>query len=173
MFNQQKLLGSTRRVIRLDTRKGIGITNQIEPPPTQQTLEREQRLIQRFGSHWEQRASPRGIYNCAGHVWASRRTTIVDVVEWDKIYDHDNYRELSDSETPKPGDLAVYFDANIGYMHVGQVICVEPGLAEGARPIPKILSKWDSASGEYIHYPQDVPFRIHFPEFQLKYWTDR
>ena len=80
--------------IRLDTRRGIGIKNQIEPQPTQQTLAREQISIQQFGSNWEQRAGPRGVYNCAGLVWASRRTAIVDDEEWNKIYDHDNYREL-------------------------------------------------------------------------------
>jgi hypothetical protein len=173
MFNQQRLIGSTRKDIRLDTRRGIGIKNQIEPQPTQQTLAREQISIQQFGSNWEQRAGPRGVYNCAGLVWASRRTAIVDDEEWNKIYDHDNYRELNTDETPKPGDLAVYLDGDVGYIHVGQVISIEAGLANEARPIPKILSKWDSASGEYIHYPPDVPFRMHFPDFQLTYWTDR
>jgi hypothetical protein len=173
LFNHQRLLGSTIKGIRLDTRKGVEIKNQIEPPPSDQNLKREQILLERWGGNWKQRVGPRGVYNCAAHVWASRRTSIIEESEWIKIYDHDSYRTLNVDETPEPGDLIIYADEGCGFLHVGLIIGLEPGLSKHSKPIPKVLSKWDSASGEYIHYPPHVPFRVHFPEFQWKYWTDR
>lgn len=173
MFDVQKLIGQNRQSLRLDTRTGQHIKNEIAPPPTQQLLDREEKLFNKFGAKWTKRIGPYGIYNCAGLVWASRRTAIYDDPEWDKIYQDDEYRELNSSELPMPGDLAIYSQSEVGYIHVGQVLSLEPGLSPKGRPIPKILSKWSDVSGEYIHFPRDVPFRVHFSDFQLKYWTDR
>ena len=173
MFDQQKLIGQNRRMLRLDTRTGQPIENEIAAPPTQQSLAREQILAIKFGANWEKRIGPCGIYNCAGLTWASRRTAIYEDAEWDKIYQDDDYRELKGSELPMPGDLAIYSQSDVGYLHVGQVLSLEPVLLPAGELIPKILSKWDGASGEYIHHPMDVPFRNQFTDFQLKYWTDR
>ena len=173
MFDQQKLIGQNRRMLRLDTRTGQPIENEVAAPPTQQSLAREQRLATKFGANWEKRIGPCGIYNCAGLVWASRRTAIYEDAEWDKIYQDDDYRELKGSELPMPGDLAIYSQSDVGYLHVGQVLSLEPVLLSAGGLIPKILSKWDDASGEYIHHPMDVHFRDRFTDFQLKYWTDR
>ena len=173
MFDQQKLIGQSKRMLRLDTRTGQPIENEVAAPPTQQSLAREQILTAKFGANWKKRIGPCGIYNCAGLVWASRRTAIYESTEWNKIYQDDDYRELRGNESPMPGDLAIYSQSEVEYIHVGQVLSLELGLLPTGNPIPKILSKWDDVSGEYIHYPQDVPFRDQFPDFQLKYWTDR
>ena len=173
MFDQQKLIGQNRRRLRLDTRIGQPIENEVASSSTKQSLAREQILATKFGANWKKRIGPCGIYNCAGLVWASRRTAIYDIAEWDKIYQDDKYRELNGSELPMPGDLAIYSQSEVGYIHVGQVLFLEPGLLPTGNPIPKILSKWDDVSGEYIHYPGDVPFQNQFTDFQLKYWTDR
>lgn len=173
MFDQQKLIGQNRRMLRLDTRTGQPIKNEVAAAPTRQSLAREQALVTEFGANWEKRIEPCGIYNCAGLVWASRRTAIYEDAEWDKIYQDDDYHELKDSELPMPGDLAIYSQSDVGYLHVGQVLSLEPVLLSSGELIPKILSKWDDASGEYIHRPMDVPFRNQFTDLQLKYWTDR
>lgn len=172
MFEEQKFLGSNLKSIRLDTAKGVEILNQIELPPNQQCIKREELLKKKFGTNWITRTNPRGVYNCAGLVWASRRTSIKKDSEWDKIYEHDKYRKLN-NEPPQLGDLAIYTDDKVGYLHAGLVICLEPGLMSGSEPFPKIISKWDSSTGEYIHYPQDVPFKDNFPDYDLEYWTDR
>ncbi len=173
MFDVQRLIGQNRQSLRLDTRAGQHIKNEVAPPPAQQSLAREQVWLNKFRAKWIKRIGPCGIYNCAGLVWASRRTAIYDDPEWDKIYQDDEYRELNGSESPMPGDLAIYSHSEVGYIHVGQVLSLEPGILPTGRPIPRILSKWDDASGEYIHFPGDVPFRDHFTDFQLRYWTDR
>lgn len=173
MFDQQKLIGQNRRMLRLDTRTGQPIENEVAVPPTKQSLVNERILATKFGANWEKRIGPCGIYNCAGLVWASRRTAIYEDAEWDKIYQDDDYRELKGSELPMPGDLAIYLQSEVGYIHVGQVLSLDPGFSPTGTPIPKILSKWSDVSGEYLHYPRDVPFRDHFTDFQLKYWTDR
>ena len=173
MFDVQKLIGQNRRKLRLDTRAGQHIENEVALPPTQQSLAREQILVNKFGANWEKRIEPCGIYNCTGLVWASRRTAIYGDPEWEKIYQDDAYRELNDSELPMPGDLAIYSHSEAGYIHVGLVLYLEPGLVKTGSPIPKILSKWNDASGEYIHFPGDVPFRDEVADFQLRYWTDR
>ncbi len=168
----QKFLGPTVKSIRLDTSKGEAILNQIEPPPNQLSINRENLLKVKFGRKWTRRASQRGAYNCAGLVWASRRTSILKDAEWDKIYEHDGYRTLADDESPMPGDLAVYGDEKAGYFHVGLVIGESEGIMKGATPFPLIVSKWDSSSGEYIHRQNDVPFQQSL-DYEVKYWTDR
>ena len=173
MFDQQKLIGQNKRMLRLDTRTGQPIENEVAALPTKQSLAREQILATKFGTNWEKRIGLCGIYNCAGLVWASRRTAIYEDAEWDKIYQDDDYRELKGSELPMPGDLAIYSQNMVGYIHVGLVLSLGQGVLPTGKPFPKILSKWGDASGEYIHYPGDVPFQGHFSDFQLKYWTDR
>ena len=61
MFDQQKLIGQNRRMLRLDTRTGQPIENEVAAPPTQQSLAREQRLATKFGANWEKRIRPCGI----------------------------------------------------------------------------------------------------------------
>lgn len=173
MFEFIKLIGSPKRELLLDTRQGNPIKNEIALPPSDLSLEREQLLFKRYGVRWQVRCQPSGIYNCAGHVWASRRTAIYEELEWTKILTEDEYRKLNMTEIPKPGDLALYHSEDVGFIHCGQVISIEPGLTAGGSPIPKILSKWDDASGEYIHFASDVPFKDKIPDFKLEYWTDR
>lgn len=172
MFEEQKFLGPDIKSIRLDTSRGVEILNQIELPPNLQCIKREELWIKKFGTNWITRTNPRGVYNCAGLVWASRRTSILKNSEWGKIYEHDKYRKLN-NEPPQPGDLAIYTDDKVGYLHVGLVIRIEPGIVSNSELFHRIISKWNSCSGEYIHYPPDVPFKDNFPDYVLEYWTDR
>ena len=116
---------------------------------------------------------PQGVYNCAGHVWASRRTAIYAESEWQKIYEQDGYRELRSDEDPQIGDLAIYLSETAGFLHVGTIINLAPPIGQGGSPIPEILSKWDDTSGEFLHFAPDVPFAISIPDWQISYWTDR
>ena len=113
-----------------------------------------------------------GVYNCAGLAWASRRTAIYDDVDWDLIFAEDGYRKLSAGENPFLGDLVVYREKDIGYLHVGVIVECESRV--GGLLIPRVLSKWDDASGEYIHWFNDAPF-YHEKDYvvQLEYWSDR
>ncbi len=173
MFEFVKLIGSPHKELHLDTRKGSPIRNEVALPPTDLTRRREQLLIRNFGTNWEHRCRPCGVYNCAGLTWASRRTSIPEDAEWIKILGEDGYRKLSNAENPLVGDLAIYHSEGVGFLHVGQVVQIERGLTAQSPPIHKILSKWDSSSGEYIHLPHEVPFKESFSDYRLEYWTDR
>ena len=129
--------------------------------------------MKKYGSRWKKRLDPRGCYNCAGHVWASRRTGILEDTEWEKIRKEDCYRIISELEEPRVGDLAVYKSDSFGYLHIGQIVCLLPGVSNSSPSVPRILSKWDPSSGEYEHLPKETPFHENFPDYQLRYWTDR
>lgn len=172
MFEQQRLIGDTRNSLRLDTRQGELIENEIAPSPDEMSIRKDADLARRF-NRWARRTTAQGIYNCAGHVWASRRTAIYADSEWLKIYEQDGYRELQNNESPQVGDLVVYRSQEVGFLHVGTIIDITSPIGEGGSPIPKVLSKWDDMSGEFLHFVSDVPFAISIPDWRISYWTDR
>jgi hypothetical protein len=155
----------------LATAKGNSIQNYIEGPPTAKTI----RLwMQHRSAHqWTERKPDTGIYNCAGLVWASRRTSIDD--QFSMILADDGYRPLRPKELPAVGDLVLYLASTTEgvevEVHVGVIVALDPGIAEASQPIPRILSKWDSTSGEFLHYPNDHPFTALTP--RIEYRTDR
>ncbi len=87
---------------------------------------------------WEVRRGPTGVYNCAGHVWASRRTAIHETEDIEAILRDDGYRVLEQKESPRPGDLVLYRLADTDEpFHVGQVIEMREMLGlKGAARIP-------------------------------------
>jgi hypothetical protein len=176
MFEKAKRLGDTERSIALETRLGTPIKNLIEThPPPFYCCNKYRLTVDRFGADWKERKPATGIYNCAGHVWASRRTSILDPQLMKLILEEDGYRRLAPGEKPCPGDIAVYvdLDAQDEILHVGRVYGFERGLADGSPPIPLIISKWDSTSGESLHRAHDVHYGSLGFCFQIRYYTDR
>ena len=176
MFEEQRLLGPTGRSIVLQTHRGRPIENEI-------ALEPDERLIKKYNDlskehrFWWERKPPSGVYNCVGHVWASRRTAVYapDIeTKILRIFEDDGYRVVDwPGESLAPGDLATYWESargHKGFWHVGIVSEIRQGLVGGSQPAPWILSKWDDASGEVLHYYKDCPFS---PEIEAEFWTDR
>ena len=129
----------------------------------------------RFGLDWVERKPPSGTYNCAGHVWACRRTAIYDDLEnqVETIFKDDSYRLFKQGgEALSIGDLVVYWDRTSGkklFLHVG-VIAEIRMLAGSVKQVPWVLSKWDDTSGEVLHNCWRHPFE---PPVDVEFWTDR
>ena len=174
MFEELKLLGSTERSIVVQTRKGTPVENLVEVDPGETGRQRYRLLLERFGQQWRQRTPAVGVYNCAGHVWASRRTSILADGAWRMILQEDEYRSLSDAESPVAGDLALYVDNENGqYLHVGMILEIADGILPESPKIAKILSKLNSAFGEVVHYERDLPYGKQGISARIEYWTDR
>ena len=174
MFQEAALLGPAERSIVVQTRKGTNLKNAIQPEPGYQQRQFYQALLGEYGAGWEQRKPATGVYNCAGHVWASRRTALLDPTEWRIILDEDDYRRIGENETPSPGDLALYIDKIDGeILHVARVLELRAGVAAHARRMPWLLSKWNASSGEVMHFAHDVPYGTQGIPFEIEYWTDR
>jgi len=185
MFEAQRLLGDTTRSIVLQTRAGGKIVNEITLPPTPGQIKDRENLAKKFPA-WENRKPPTGGYNCAGHVWAARRTGIFD--DFDDqvmtILKDDGYRLLAVGEELKRGDLALYWEflsPRKNLYHVGMIFDLRStrellGLESAASPrsalIPWVLSKPDAFSGEILHHERHVYF---YPDakYSIEYWTDR
>lgn len=130
MFEELRLLGSTEKSIVVQTRKGTPIDNLVEIEPGEAEGRRYRLLLEKYGRHWEERKPATGVYNCAGHVWASRRTSILNEAAWDIILTEDGYRRLRDVEAPTAGDLVLYANKGIaGYLHVGMILKVQEGVS--------------------------------------------
>jgi hypothetical protein len=159
----------------LFTAKGREVENliEIDPPPTQ-AIQRDQLLANTVGKRWTRRKPACGRYNCAGHVWASRRTSILDPKFYYWFIQDDGYRVLSAKEPAKPGDIAVYIDAESKgeILHVGRICTVVEGPTPDSPPIPMVLSKWNSTAGEYIHHISDHPYSPQFKVI-IQVMTDR
>jgi hypothetical protein len=146
----------------------------VDPPP-EHTRNLYRLYVQKYGGNWRERKPATGIYNCAGLVWACRRTTILDPQDWQLIIGDDRYRWLGRDELPCPGDIAVYVDrsANDEILHVGRVFTLSEGITNDARPIAWIISKWNSTSGESMHQAHDVPYAHQGFDIGIRYCTDR
>jgi hypothetical protein len=176
MFESALLLGETERSIDLATAKGRSIKNLVEVhPPPPHSIKNYALLVSQSGAGWKERKPATGRYNCAGHVWASRRTSIFEVAEFNAIIDDDGYRRLGQNEPVLPGDIATYVDQDNRdeILHVGRVYFLAPGITSTSKPIPWIISKWNSTSGESLHSAYDVPYRKDFPNLGIFFLTDR
>jgi len=176
MFEEARLLGRTERSIALQTGRGTDIKNVVQPEPGDAGRRRYQLLLDKFGGNWRPRRPATGIYNCAGHVWASRRTAILEDDQWALILHEDGYRRLEEDEEPVPDDLVIYIDVGPqkeSFLHVGRVFQLRPGVIPASRRIPWVVSKWDSFSGEVLHDPHDVPYARQGFVVRREYWTDR
>jgi hypothetical protein len=167
MFEILKIAIPRKKSIALDTRLGNPIENEIAPSPSDMNKQKDLRIYREYILKWEQRIPPTGIYNCIGHVWASRRTAIYSDKARKKIISDDGYTELLLTDNPLPDDFIVYEDKESDYfLHIGRVIAVSNSEI-------KILSKWDDSSGEYIHSPEDAPYQTQFSQTRIYYITER
>lgn len=124
---------------------------------------------------WKQRKPPSGGYNCAGMVWAARRTCIEESDAIRIVFEDDGLRRLGAAEAPVIGDLAYYFLQEGApfedFLHVGMVAAEGQGIVQEACEAPVlIVSKFNSSFGEVLHALHDVPWS--FPH-QVEFWTDR
>ena len=174
MFEEARLLGPTERSIALQTRGGTDLSNVIEPEPTPQQHRQYRDLFQKHGGNWVERKPATGGYNCAGHVWASRRTSLTDPAQWRLILREDGYRPLPEAEEPVSDDLVVYVNqADDEIIHVARIVELRQGVAPGAARIPWMVSRWGPVAGEAMHFRDDVPYhRLGF-SLRIEYWTDR
>lgn len=170
MFELQKLQGDGERAISVQTRKGSDVRNSLGLDLTESHRRRYDLLLSRYGQNWQIRRPPSGCYNCAGHVWASRRTCIYEAEDWQLILADDGYRRTNE---PVADDLILYVEKDQGILHIGRVLEVRAGITAGSRRIPWVLSKWNDWSGEVCHFEQDHPLRMPGFTVTIEYWTDR
>ena len=174
MFEELKLLGSTEKSIVVQTRMGTSLENLVELDPGETGRRRYDLLLKRFGAQWRQRKPATGVYNCAGHVWASRRTSILKPECWRVILKEDGYQSLQHAEMPVTGDLVLYVDKETAEsIHVGMIMEMREGVSPESPKIPWVLSKWNSTSGEVMHHVHDVPYGRQEMPTKIEYWTDR
>jgi hypothetical protein len=174
MFEEARLLGPTERSIVVETRKGARLPNLIEVEPGEHERRRYGLLLDKYGRNWTPRKPATGGYNCAGHVWASRRTALLEPESWKTVLEDDGYRRLDEGEEPMVGDLVLYVERKTReFLHVGCVMELQPGVAPGSPPVPRVLSKWNSTSGEVLHNVMDVPYGQQGFSVIAEYWTDR
>lgn len=184
MFEELYLRQPPPRRIALQTRDGWDIANEVGAEPTDADVRKFDLLLKRFAGRWEVRKPPIGGYNCAGHVFACRRTGIFggdgsgpfeDLIL--EVLRRDGYRRF-DHVVPDPaqvGDVILYWDkdeARRSLWHVG-VICELRKLigASGTLGVPHVLSKWDGGSGECLHHYRHVPYDEK--DYRAEFWTDR
>jgi len=174
MFETAELLGPTEKSIIVQTRKGTNIKNTVEPEPGFRERRRYQAVFDKFGNNWGERKTATGVYNCAGHVWASRRASLHDPKQWRVILADDGYRLLPQGEDPFPADLVLYVNEEDNeILHVGQILELRKGLTTNSSRKPWVLSKLDDQSGEVMHWVEDVLYGKQGFSFKIEYWTDR
>jgi hypothetical protein len=171
MFELFKLIGSAHRELRIDTKAGIDlIRNYVAVAPSARHIQDYRRATR---PTWDNRKPACGEYNCFGHVFAARRTSIDEDSEILRIRDEDGYRLLDNHEAPEVDDLVVYTHPIFGFVHVAQAIEVAPVGAGGKKIVARALSKWNDSWGEDYHSVSDVPFGTPIDDFTIEYWTDR
>lgn len=181
----EDLVGTPASGIALETSKGTPIDNEQGPELDQHGLDSVARRRLEITGWAEVRRRPAGaIYNCAGLIWASRRTAIYSASDYGRILDDDGYRTLVDAEQPELGDLAVYYlEGTDKIVHVGVVVKFGPPLqralvaadvgvgvaAADANRVPYVLSK-DNAGDEIVHHMERYDPGL---VCTVRVWTDR
>jgi hypothetical protein len=166
VFEIPRLFGTPPRDIPLVTRKHRSIANQQELSSDARASARWTRLLA-LHPRWEVRKGPEGIYNCFGHVWAGRRTSILDSFAIATILQDDFCRTVS---APRVGDLALYLhQGGGGALHVGEVLEFRRLLHGADSQEPWVLSKLNSTMGEVVHALHDVGFK----DYRVVFITDR
>ena len=172
MFEFVKAIASPPPSIRLDTRLGNSIANSQSGPPDAQHERTFARLLEKHDS-WTKRKNCCGVYNCFGHVLASRRTSIYDIDEIPRILSDDGYRQVEDDV--RSGDIAIYRHLDDGKIFHAGIVQMREIFVAGSRPeksstVPWVLSKLNDVMGEVLHPLKDYP--AHF-EYAVQIWTDR
>jgi hypothetical protein len=173
MFQPAIILGDTQSSIILHTRLGNPIENSIEPDPGEPGRQKFERLTRRFGSQWEVRRPAVGRYNCAGLVFANRRTSIFAPDLYLQIFSEDGYTKFNDVSSTRCGDVVAYAEQDGGeIVHLALIMSFRPGISDLSPLVPMALSKWDSAMGEVVHNIYTVPYDLT-SDYRIEFWTDR
>ena len=139
-----------KRSIALETSKRTRIPNEQFPERTPESMQAARHLI----TNGHPGRIPRSLsatYNCAGMVFANRRTSI-DPEYVPAILADDGYAPVELADVSR-GDVVVYADDHGDIAHVGIVIANE--LIFGTRQV-LVLSQF-GRDGEYFHRHNDVP----------------
>ncbi|MGE0433992.1 MAG: hypothetical protein AB7K09_24460 [Planctomycetota bacterium] len=156
----------------LSTRSGRPIPNSPAPEPGERELALWKRECARH-ARWQPRRGACGVYNCWGMLWAARRTSIWKPEVADSIL-AEEYQEI-DCRDLVPGDLVAYYSPAGEFIHAATVVEMRSGTGAlaGLSRQPWLLSKWSAFYGESFHELRDVVFAPVYPDFQLRFWTDR
>lgn len=171
MFEIASLIGTPDREIPLGTMQGTQIPNTVAIAEVPDYAARRYYIMREpFRLKWKQRKHPCGIYNCFGHVFAARRTSIYDDENsWIRLIQvEDGYRVIGPTDRAVIGDIAVYLNKpDQSFLHVGRIVLAD---YTESLPLIKVLSKWNDIAGEDIHILHDVPYSF---EYEVEIWTDR
>lgn len=172
------------RGIALQARDGWDIPNEVAPEPTEADFRKFDLLLKKFAGRWEVRKPPSGRYNCAGHVFANRRTALFgggggppfeELVG--EVLKRDGYRRLGPAvaDPALVSDVVLYWMPDVSrrtLLHVGVVCELRKMVGVGDTPgVPHVLSKWDGGSGECFHHFRHVPYDEG--DYSVEFWTDR
>lgn len=164
------IFGGRPRSIALQTSIGRNIPNEIAAEPGPQRRAAYARLRGRH-PRWVARKAPVGRYNCFGHVFASRRTQILEPEAVLQVLEDDGYTRLV-STRPMPGDLAIYFLEDEPF-HAGRIVSVQELAAGSEVWLSTVLSKWSADTGEDLHAEGDHPFTEQGFSVSVRYYSDR
>jgi len=152
--------------LKISTKKGRQIPNQrkLPRPPVAMCAARDLHLT---GYPLRRCRSLSSDYNCAGMVFANRRTTI-DSLDTGMILEDDEYRNIHSRDQVEVGDVVVYKDDRGEVSHVGLVSNIGVDIRTAQIEI-NVLSQF-GADGEYIHPISDVE---HVFGSRIEFWSDR
>jgi hypothetical protein len=150
-------------IVQLQTRSGRNIPNEQRMPllgPNSMRME-EQACKDMVPGIVTQ--SLCNLYNCAGMVFANRRTTVDDLAFLYTILSDDHYRQIAQNETV-PGDVVIYRGNDDEITHVGLIHW--PDLTNATFIV---RSQWGN-NGEYLHDLDRVPWVYGRA---AEFWTER
>src|SRR5438477_10720110 len=176
MFDVLEILPPTPASISLATRRGNAIKNEVLPAITDYERRHYDRFRKDHGTpSWVNRKPACGGYNCFGHVFATRRTSIVgeQTSQIPMIIDDDGYSAITNRRDALPGDIALYFDRRSAeYLHVAQVVDVQPIRGpDGATAFGssvRVLSKWGPVEGEDVDHIEEVRYAKQGYDVELR-----
>jgi hypothetical protein len=180
LFELARYTGQPPRSISVQTAMGTPLKNHISPEPSHGDCLAFEQLCKN-NSGWIVRKKSTGRYNCAGLVWANRRTCLSEPNEWELILhspNGDGYRRLRENEPPEIGDVACYRknDKNQEILHVARVCSKERLFTPsgiGGDVIVRALSKLDHRFGEVTHVVNHVGPLVGISDYRCEIWTDR
>lgn len=177
MFELLGLAGSPEQGIALETRLRRSIENSQAADPGARSHALFSHLMS-LHPNWELRKHSCGIYNCFGHIWAARRTSILDQPAIETILRDDGYRRLAPQEHPMLGDIALFYDPSGTYLwHAGLVSelrrLVTASNQQFGAPAIWVLSKLNEVLGEVLHNSNDVHSPYGADPITVVFLTDR